>query len=259
MLLVIDVGNSAVKGGLFDGAELIRVFTVDEGGEEGPTSVADWTEALRPRLQDVSVAGIGLASVVPRTADAVTEALARLTDAPVTTIRATMPLPFELAYETPDALGADRLAAAAAAWRRYGVSGSPPRSVLVVDAGTAVTCEVIHRDGVYQGGTIGAGPALVRQALTTGTAQLSDVPLTVPDDPVGRSTQDALRSGIMWGLIEGIDGLLERLADGLPDAPFVVGTGGWAPLLADHLSRVDRTAPHLVLKGIRDLVVESPE
>jgi type III pantothenate kinase len=125
--------------------------------------------------------------------------------------------------------------------------------VIVVDAGTAVTCEVVHRDGVYQGGTIAAGPALARQALQSGTAQLPAVPLDLPDDPVGRSTQTALQSGIMWSLVDGVQGMTDRLASTLPDAPQIVVTGGWGDLLARHLDTSSH-APHLVLHGIRILV-----
>lgn len=256
MLLALDIGNSAVKGGLFDETELIRVFSVSR--ESVPikesSATSGWADALSPHLRDVSLDRVGLASVVPSTASAVTGALDSLTDASVTRVRPTMPLPFELDYETPDTLGADRLAAAAAGWMQFGTVSSPPCSVIVVDAGTAVTGEVVHRDGVYQGGAITAGPALIRRALRAGTAQLPEEPLELPDEPVGRSTQSALQSGIMWGLIDGVRGMVDRLASALPDAPCVVLTGGWGAFLAAHLDRLDHNRPHLVLDGIRILV-----
>ncbi|MFB6230846.1 MAG: type III pantothenate kinase [Salinibacter sp.] len=251
MLLTLDVGNSAVKGGCFDGNELVRVFSVPDGpanAEESSTAAA-WQDTLAPYLPDASIEQVGLASVVPTTAGAVTDALTALTGAPVTRVRPSMPLPFELAYETPDTLGADRLAAAAAGWVHFGRDEF--RSVLVVDAGTAVNYEVIRRDGVYRGGAIGAGPALVRGALRRGTAQLPEVPLTLPDEPGGRSTQTALQSGIMWGLVDSVRGMADRLAQSLPDPPVRVLTGGWSALLADRLDRVDHHAPHLVLRGVQ--------
>ncbi len=266
MLLSLDIGNSAVKGGFFDKSDLHRVFSVslDSVDRRGRSAVTAWTDALRPHLRDTPVEQVGLASVVPSTADAVTDALVSLTetsatgasgtDAFLSRIHPTMPLPFELAYETPDTLGSDRLAAAAAGWMQFGQPAS--RSVLVIDAGTAITCEVIHREGIYQGGTIGAGPVLARQALQSGTAQLPAVPLSLPEAPVGRSTQAALQSGIMWSLVDSVHGMTDRLAATLPDDPVIVLTGGWSTLLANHLE-LHHHAPHLVLHGIRLLVTET--
>lgn len=254
MLLALDIGNSAVKGGLFDGDELIQVFsmgTLEESSKK--QSSLHWKEALAPQLSDTTVERIGLVSVVPSRTNAVTSVLETLTEAPVMIVDPEMTLPFTLDYDTPQTLGADRLAAAAAGWVHFGRNES--RSVLVVDAGTAVNYEVVHRDGVYQGGAIGVGPALVRGALHRGTAQLPDVPLTLPDEPVGRSTQTALQSGIMWGLVDGVRGMTNRVAQSLPDTPVLVLTGGWSALLTDHLDRVDHHAPHLVLRGVQLLMV----
>jgi len=255
MLLTLDIGNSAVKAGLFEGETLVRVASIDPPEAETTEQQAThWRNAFAPLLGNATIDQIGLVSVVPSRAEGVTSALRSLTSAPVTAVRPEMDLPFALDYETPDTLGTDRLAAAAAGWVRYGRDAG--RSVLVVDAGTAVNYEVIHRDGIYQGGAIDAGPALVRQALRTGTAQLPEVPLTLPDTPVGQSTQTALQSGIMWGLVESVRGMRTRLAQPLPDLPELVITGGWSDLLTDHLDDAHH-APHLVLRGVRLLTLQN--
>lgn len=256
MLLTFDIGNSAVKGALFDGAELVHVFSVAPPTEVSPEqAIEHWETSFTSHLSDVPIDRIGLVSVVPQRTQAVTAALETLTDASITAIRPDMALPFTLAYETPETLGADRLAAAAAGWVQYGQAES--RSVLVLDVGTAVNFEVIHRDSIYQGGAIGAGPALLREALRGGTAQLPKVPLTVPNSPVGRSTQTALQSGIMWGLVDAVRGMTKRLSQSLPDDPLLVLTGGWCSLLAEHLESVDHRAPHLVLEGVRLLLQQN--
>lgn len=262
MLLTLDVGNSAVKGGVFDGSALLRVFSVsvETLDADDQSAASAWQDALAPHIADTPIEHVGLASVVPATADAIAKVITGQTDASITRVRpSTMPLPFELAYETPGTLGADRLAAAVAGWMQYGRAASPPRSVIVVDAGTAITCEVVHRDGVYQGGTINAGPVLARQALQSGTAQLPSVPLDLPDGPVGASTRTALQSGIMWGVVDSVRGMTDRLAATLPDAPQLVLTGGWSALLTDHLDRPTQHAPHLVLQGIRLLATAPTE
>lgn len=249
MLLALDIGNSAVKAGLFEDDELIRVTSVDPPASSWPPASRHWREALAAFLDDSTVDWIGLVSVVPPRTESVTTAVRSLTEGPVTSVHLDMPLPFTLNYETPDTLGMDRLAAAAAGWVGYGRES--PQSVLVVDAGTAVNYEVIHRDGIYQGGAIAAGPALTREALRAGTAQLPTVPLTFPEQPVGQSTRTALQTGLMGGLVDSVRGMRGRLAQPLPDSPRLVLTGGWSRLLADHLDAEVQHAPHLVLRGVR--------
>lgn len=252
MLLALDIGNSAVKAGLFEDDELTRIESFDPPAPTSETREPDyWHDALAPLLDEVTIDRIGLASVVPGRTKAVTTALQSLTGAPVVSVQPHMDLPFVLEYDTPETLGTDRLAAAAAGWVHHG--RAVRRSVLVVDAGTAVNYEVIHRNGTYRGGAIGAGPILLRGALRTGTAQLPDVPLTLPDQPGGQSTQAALQSGIMWGLLDSVHGMTKRLAQPLPDSPRLVLTGGWSPFLADHLDPETHHAPHLVLQGIQIL------
>ncbi len=253
MLLALDIGNSAVKMGVFEDDSLARVKSLAPPDTETRDSEdAHWRDAFASLLNDVTIDRIGLVSVVPVRAEPVTSALQALTSAPVTSVGPDMELPFVLDYDTPETLGNDRLAAAAAGWVHYGRELS--RSVLVIDVGTAVNYEVIHRDGIYQGGAIGAGPALVREALRTGTAQLPKVPLILPETPVGPSTQTALQSGILWGLVDSVRGMKTRLSQSLPDTPLLVLTGGWSATLTDHLDGEVRHAPHLVLRGVRLLV-----
>lgn len=248
MLLALDIGNSAVKGGLFSDETLTRVFSL-EPPPDGASDASHWREAFASALGDAPVEHVGLVSVVPARTPAITRALQTITGASITTVRPEMSLPFALDYDTPDTLGADRLAAAAAGWVHYGRSSS--RSVLVVDAGTAVNYEVVHRDGIYRGGAIGPGPALMREALRAGTAQLPDIPLHLPDTPTGTSTQTALQSGVLWGLIDSVQGMTRRLAAPLPDAPRLLLTGGWGEALVDHFDADAEHAPHLVLHGVQ--------
>lgn len=267
MILTLDIGNTSVKGGVFDGPEVASVFHLDVGSPGGGSDAAaeSWERALRRATNGVEITRAGLVSVVPDATPAAEQALESLTGQPVTSVTPAMPLPFRLDYETPHTLGADRLAAAAAAWVRYGhaprtADAAPrttPRSVIAVDAGTAVTYEVVHREGSYRGGAIGPAPVLMQRALRSGTAQLPTVPLTFPDGPVGRSTRSALQSGILWGFVDGVKGMIDRLSGTLPDPPVVVVTGGWSDVLAEHVDTVDHVVPHLVLDGVR-LLMEGP-
>lgn len=248
MLLTLDVGNSALKAGLFSDEELDQVFSIEPPDDAAPDS-SYWHDPFASALRDVTLDHVGLVSVVPTRTDAVTRALREFTDAPLTIIGPEGRLPFTLDYDTPETLGTDRLAAAAGGWEHYG--RDVPRSVVIVDAGTAVNYEVVHRNGTYQGGAIGPGPALMQKALQAGTAQLPDIDLHLPESPVGTSTRVALQSGILWSLIDSVQGMTRRLANTLPDSPQLVLTGGWGTLLADHVDAEAEHAPHLVLRGVR--------
>lgn len=254
MLLALDIGNSRIKAGLFEGPQLKSTFSIERSEAVEPERLYEW---LRGGIAGAPLTRAGITSVVPALTPAVIAAAERAAGVRAEMVHAGMPLPFRMGYETPQTLGSDRLAAAAGAWRLYG-TGGPRRSIVVVDAGTAVTYEVIDRDGRYRGGAIAPGPLLLQRALNTGTAQLPAVPLELPAEAVGRSTQEALQSGIMYGFIDSVSGMLARIRDILQDEPFVVATGGWGSLLHDQIPAVQAHEPHLVLHGIRMLVEQAP-
>lgn len=253
MWLTFDIGNSAIKGGAFEGNLLRHAFSLphDSGGME-----ARLDEAIgRMRNAGHSIDRAGIASVAPDSAACLIRLLKDRGHATVQ-IRSSMRLPFRLDSASPETLGVDRLAAAAAAWVEYGKSSEhgDPRHVIVIDAGSAVTCEVVRRSGVYAGGTIGPGPELALNALHRGTAQLPDVAPEWPHNLVGRSTAEAMQSGIMYGFVEGVRGLLRRIRETLQGETFAVATGGWSYLFAEQAPEVDWTDEYLVLKGVRLLM-----
>ena len=249
MWLVLDIGNSALKGGFFEGDQLKHPFRISWPGED---TSASWETAFEEHLRGLSVTRAGIASVVPEATPRVQALLDRLAKIKAEMIHHQMRLPFTLAYQTPHTLGADRLAAATAAWTRYGQDES--RAVVALDAGTAVTYDVVDRTGVFRSGVIGAGPHLLREALTHGTAQLPPVPLERPATPIGRTTQEAIQAGIMYAFIDSVRGMLDRIGARLDEKPVVVATGGWSPFLKEHLDTIDHIDPHLVLHGIRVLM-----
>lgn len=255
MHLALDIGNSAAKAGLFDASDLQSTARLDLN--PATASADDWCGALQASLRDERPCRAGLSSVVPAATARVRQALDDLWNlAPfVVSAPGELQLPFALAYRTPATLGADRLAAAAGAWMRYGAG--PKRSVLALDAGTALTYEVLRAVGtqaVYEGGAIAPGPALLQRALTEGTAQLTTVSLALPPSPIGATTEEALQSGLLHGLLDSVEGLLGRLSAALEDAsPIVVSTGGWGAFLHKYVERVTHYDPHLVLHGIERL------
>jgi type III pantothenate kinase len=240
-----------VKAGLHDGASWVRV-------ERFATSDGDPAARLRALRSERPLEAAGLASVVPARTAAWAGAVSAVFGVEARAVHARTPLPFRLAYRTPETLGADRLAAAAAARLRFGRSAQgQARPVVALDAGTAVTTEVVTAEGVYLGGAIAPGAPLLRRALREGAAQLPSVDWPEVLSPIGGSTREALEAGLGVLFLEGVRGLLERTAEALGERPFVVATGGWAGWLAGRLADVDVVEPHLVLDGVRLLVEEA--
>ncbi len=250
--LALDVGNTAVKAGLWvDGA---WAHVARFASEEVPAEV--WATRFRAAFGDAAVGAAGVASVVPALTANLKDAVRRAWSVEPVGVSGTMALPdmlapFRVAYRTPDTRGADRVAAAAAA---YPLHGRPAgRAVIALDAGTAVTLDAVTAGGAFLGGAILPGPGLLARALARGTAQLPEVGFDPPESPIGRTTGEALRSGLAYLALDGLAGLLERTARSLAPGgppPLVVATGGWAPALAAHLP-LDAVAPHLVLDGVR--------
>lgn len=239
--LALDAGNSSVKVALWDGAgwsDVVRLRYDDADG---------WAE----RLGEIAPRGTpsGLACVVPASAEVLSASVHRATGAWPVRVSARLPLPFAVAYRTPETLGADRIAAAAAAWHLGG-----GRPVVAVDAGTAVTVDAVDvRQGrpVYLGGAIAPGPDLLAASLARGTGALPHVPFGGPTLAVGDSTAEAIRTGVAGLLAGGVGRLLAETAAALSAPPVVVATGGVAGWLVAHGLPVDAVVPCLVLDGVR--------
>ncbi len=245
MWLTLDIGNSRVKGAFFgpDGMA---------GDWQLPLPARGDTQAWLERFSGIAggrrLSRVGMASVVPWMARNIGQALG--TEVPLLEVHASLKVPFTIGYRTPHTLGADRLAGAAAAWNAWGGRGA----VVVVDMGTATNIEAISADGVYLGGLISTGPEMLGRALASDTAQLPRTPLSVPATAIGRSTQEALQSGIMLGVLDQVAGALRRITEYLGDPCTVVATGGWSQVLAENLTMIDCRDEHLTLRGIRLLM-----
>jgi type III pantothenate kinase len=243
MILSVDIGNTATKLGWTDSDGAWSVVRLNT-----PKLEAELAHFLARQGSDWTVEGVGISSVVPAAVKPVRDAFPAV---PVFEVRHTCRLPFEMGYETPETLGNDRLAAAAGGWMQYAGDGA---ALLVIDAGTAITYEVIDASGVYRGGAIGPGPALLSRALHTGTAQLPEL-LDLPGkSAIGGSTAESIRIGVHWGFRESVAGMIRRIREELQTSLLVVATGGWAGGLAAEIAEIDLVDPHLVLRGTRLLL-----
>ena len=242
--LAVDAGNSSVKAAVWDGAawsETLR-FPHDARGDVRAARFGPLVARGTPS---------GIASVIPGATAALAAAVEAATGTAPTQVSVRLALPFDVAYATPDTLGADRLAAAAAAWPLGG-----GRPVVALDAGTALTLDAVDVRGgraLYLGGAIAPGPDLMTRSLARGTGALPHVTFDTsgPTCAIGDSTHEAIRTGVAGMFAGGVAHLLAGTAAALSAPPFVVATGGWAPWLVSNGLAVDALVPTLVLDGIR--------
>ena len=251
MWILLDIGNSSTKVGLFDP-------TAETGatlpGELISSTRIEHTTDARNHLAEICgserISRVGGVSVVPSRMQFWSEMVRRQAKLDIEFFDETSSLPFSLDYQTPETMGNDRIAVASAGWHRYGSLGH--HGVIVVDAGTAINFEIVTSQGRYPGGIITAGPGLMLDALGSGTAQLPQVQLVPPDGRIGRSTEEAIQSGVMFGMLDKVQGMVRHL-QAESDMPLeVVVTGGWGSWISSESGYFFED--NLVLKGVSDLM-----
>jgi type III pantothenate kinase len=245
--LVVDIGNTTAALALFVRDEEPHIESVPS------VRFAD-SNAMREVLADLSLNhgspdAIAICSVVPDAAAAGSALLESLFAMPVLIIGSTLRLPFHFDYDNRNSFGADRLALCA--WSRHLFEG---KAVIAVDIGTAITFDVLDASGEYRGGLIMPGLDMMSGALHSRTAQLPQVRIEKPASLLGRSTGECIRSGIFWGVVSQIRGLVEAIRGDLVrdsgEAPVeVIVTGGNSPLIAPELGAVSVIDELAVLRG----------
>lgn len=248
-LLAVDIGNTNIHLGLWrDNAwqPFWRARTVvDKMPDEYGVLVRNFLDSAGLEYQ--AVKGVVIGSVVPPLTYAFTELAQRYIQLePLLISSATdMGMPIQIDY--PEQAGADRLANAAAVVSLHG--GGP---AIVVDFGTATNFDVISAENAYIGGAIAPGMNLAHDALVSRAARLHKIDLVPPPDAIGRNTIHAMQSGIFWGYVSLIEGLITRIKRslGTPDVK-VIATGGLAPLINEHTDMINQIVPTLTLDGLR--------
>lgn len=256
-LITVDIGNTRVKLGLFDAPAANRNLPIPRTMLS--LSSVDWDESqLRKWLDPVPPDTTWwLASVNRPAAKRLMEWLHRLrieqslpaTAAPLPRVLSHADLPIVAGVEHPDQVGIDRLAGAAAANRLR----DPSRGAIVIDAGSAITVDLLTADGVFRGGAILPGIGVSARALNQFTDLLPRIPMEELDEPppsLGTSTIDAIRSGLYWGAVGAMRELIGQLSQPLNAKPDIFLTGGAAPSVAATLDPAARYLEHLVLSGL---------
>lgn len=248
MQLVLDVGNTETVIGAVAGHNDLRGHW--RISTQVPRTGDELAHLLRGLLRDDGFAETHfdravLGSVVPSATDLLRPTLARLVDGPVLVVDASSPLPIRLAVDEPRTVGADRIVNTLAARELYG------RDTIAVDLGTATTYDCISAEGVFLGGVISPGVSAGLEWLDRRTAQLPRVEFLAPEQVIGTRTDACIRSGIYYGVIDGIDGMVDRIKRewNRPDV-LVVATGGHAATVGRHARSVEKIEPFLTLYGL---------
>lgn len=252
MLLAIDVGNTNVTIGVFDGDRLahhwrlaaLRERTADELG----ILITRLLEQTKVGVGDVT--GIAVASVVPPLTRPIEEMCERYFNRkPLLIEAANAGMPVR--YSPVGDVGADRVVNAVAAREKYGHAGDRP--IIVVDFGTGTTFDVISRQGEYLGGVICPGIGISAEALFQRAARLPRVDVRKPASVIGQTTVAAMQSGLFYGYVDMVEGLVQRIRSELDGGAtaVVLATGGLADVIAPECPAIEHVEPNLTLDGLR--------
>lgn len=246
MILAIDVGNTNITLGCMDGKK--TVFTERLATDKVKTEL-EYAILFQTALQlhDVKaedVDGAIIGSVVPQINAVIREALRKVCPVRILTVGPGVKTGLNIRMDDPTSVGADLIAGAVGAMDRY------PCPLVVIDMGTATTMAVVDANRTYIGGLITAGVRISLDSLVSGTAMLQGISLDAPKRVIARNTADALRSGILYGNVAMIDGMLDRIADELGSSPTVVATGGWAARVVPYCRHEIAIEDDLVLHGL---------
>lgn len=247
MLLALDIGNTNIVVGVFDGDRLVtdlRLHTDERstGDELGLTMV----DLLHRRgIEAAAIDSVALSNVVPSLQRAVEEVATSYFSVTPLCLGPGIRTGIRILYEDPRQVGADRIANAIAAHRLH---GGP---AIIVDFGTGTTIDAINDRGDYLGGAIAPGITVALDALVGRAARLTRVDLAAPATAIGRNTTASLQSGMVFGYVGLIEGLVARMQAELGGSATVLATGGLAPLFATQTDIFAAVEPHLTLIGLR--------
>jgi type III pantothenate kinase len=249
MLLALDVGNTEITVGLFQGEDLEAHWRLTTNPDRTPD---EWGSAIGGFLLQAGhspneIRAACLASVAPPVTQSVVEGIALISGCTGVLVDARSPLPVKLDVDEPLTVGADRIVNALAAVERFRAD------TVVVDFGTATTFDCVTADGRFIGGAIMPGLRTSADQLTRRTAKLPATELRAPARAIGKRTEECIQAGVLFGTADAVDGMVRRINAEWPGGkkPRVVATGGLAPIVAPLTKTIELTDPDLTLHGLR--------
>ncbi len=250
MLVAVDIGNTSIAVGVFDGQEIRASFRLKTDVDRHPDEYAVILLSLfeRSGLPLSAIEGTILASVVPSLTPTLEDVCRRYFHSSPMIVGTGVRTGIRINYDNPRDVGADRIVDAVAALKLYG-----PPPLVVVDFGTATVFDAISAEGEYLGGAISPGIMISAEALFQRTAKLPRIELERPKTAIGKNTVHAMQSGIVFGYVGLIEGIVARFKRELGGEARVIATGGWAQAIARETSVVDVVDADLTLQGLRML------
>ncbi|GLI39213.1 type III pantothenate kinase [Geobacter hydrogenophilus] len=255
MLLVIDVGNTNIVLGIYDGQRLVRDWRIStdkaKTSDEYGILIRELFRSAGIDFKDVKA--IIISSVVP-TLSGVLERLSQsyFGYSPVVVgpgIRTGMPIQ----YDNPKEVGADRIVNAVAGYEKY------KTSLIIVDFGTATTFDYVNRKGEYCGGAIAPGLVISMEALFQRASKLPRVDIVKPPAVIARNTVNSMQAGIFYGYVGLVDEIVTRMRAESKDTPRIIATGGLAGLIAPESKTIEAVEEYLTLEGLRILYERNRE
>jgi type III pantothenate kinase len=249
LLLAVDIGNTNVAVGLFDGDRLAHHWRLATSVSR--TSDEAWI-VLRALCQDEGVdpqrvSGMAISSVVPDLTGIFSSLGREHFGVAPYEVDADAAPSLKIRYHDPAAVGADRICVAVAGYAKH---GGP---LIIVDFGTATTFDVVDQNGGYLGGMITPGIELAVKILHQAAARLPKVTLAFPPRVIADNTEESIQAGLLYGTVEMMEGLCRRIRNELGQDAKVIVTGGLSALIAEHSSVISAVEPHLVLEGLKIL------
>ncbi|MFC1631305.1 type III pantothenate kinase [Candidatus Omnitrophota bacterium] len=244
MLLAVDIGNTNIKIALFKGHKIIRRFRLVTEKKDSLRRQSRLLKKIFGQQKTKGVDDIVICSVVPRISRIFQKALQRQFHKRPLLLGQDLIAPIKNLYRKPKQVGQDRLANAVAAFSKY---GGP---LIILDFGTALTFDVVSKNGSYLGGVIAPGMELALKDLTDKAELLPKVRLGRPQELIGRDTVTSIKSGMVYGYGFLVQGILAQLKKKMGPATRIIATGGKAPLMQSYCRAIKMIDLDLTLKGL---------
>ena len=255
MLLAIDVGNTNTVFGLYRGEDLLETWRIatrrETTGDEYGIILREFFAITGHMPADVGA--IAIASVVPPTMQPLTDMCEKYFKRRPLVVGPGVKTGISIFYDNPREVGADRIVNAVAAFEKY------RSAIVVVDFGTATTFDCVSERGEYLGGVIAPGIGISVEALFQRASKLPRVELVRPKHVIGKNTVHSMQSGILFGYVGLVDGIVERIRKEYKSPPRVIATGGLAHLIAAEAATIERVDENLTLDGLRILYERNQE